>query len=206
MSEYDDSGSTEVSVETDDTTEVNNEVSVTEEDVSEAFNTMESSPDVSKETEPLENDNKNDDKPSFDTLSDKTKEALGTPVEDRTWVQTERADAARHPEYETQKSFTKDNEGNIVEANHGQKGSHRPDGIRTKDDGTYDIREDKDYHNKDSLMQNMANQAADRFEFFGEDTELTFAIAANEFTVEEAAQIQDYVENELGANVDWITK
>lgn len=228
MSEHDDGSSVETGAETAESTEDSVEVTVTDTDEADAYATMESysvsqengtelhnESDVtvpasaetgSKSFEAVMQDEKQAEKNGFDDLNEKTKDALATPAEERTWVQTEQADAARHGDYATQKSFTKDEEGKIVEAAHGEKGSQRPDEIRTKDDGVIDIREVKDYHNKDSLMQNMANQAADRYEFFGEDTELTFAIAANEFTVEEAAQIQDYVENTLGANVDWITK
>lgn len=230
MSEHDDGISVETGAETSENTETSPEVTVTDTDIADAYATMErnsvpresgagihNEPDVAApssvttETDPknfeaVMPDEKQAESPGFDNLDEKTKDALATPVEDRNWVQTERADAARHGDYATQKSFIKDADGNIVEAAHGEKGSQRPDEIRTKDDGTIDIREAKDYHDKDSLMQNMAKQAADRYEFFGADTELTFAIAANEFTVEEATQIQDYVENTLGANVDWITK
>lgn len=144
--------------------------------------------------------------PSYETLTDKQHETLAKPAETRSWHETEVADSIRHSEYATQLSFTKDTNGNIVEAPHGEKGSHRPDGIRVDEQGRIDVREVKDYHNKDALMQNMAEQAADRYAFFGEDTEVTFAIAANDFTVEEASQLQDYVENTLHANIDWINK
>lgn len=145
-------------------------------------------------------------KPGYSELGDQTRQAMDTAVEDRTWSQTERADAARHANYATQLSFTRDEDGNIVPASHGARGTQRPDGIRRTDNGVIDIREDKDYHDVNSLLRNMASQAADRYMLFGADTELTFVVAANEFTAEDADTIRDYVVNVIGASVEWILK
>lgn len=231
MDESNDSGyesGVESGVETDGHSETETSVEVNDADISAAFDTLEteapSNEGASTEVAVVESsagsaiessargfsevmaEAQAQPAPSFETLTDKQHETLAKPAETRSWYETEVADSIRHSEYATQLSFTKDANGNIVEAPHGEKGSHRPDGIRVDDEGHIDVREVKDYHNKDALMQNMAEQAADRYAFFGENTEVTFAIAANDFTVEEAAQLQDYVENTLHANIDWINK
>ena len=231
MGEGSDAGfesSVESTVEADVQSAPDSSVEVTASDVSAAYSTLEGeaiigdNPEGAEKTPDVQESNSAEasvrsfdevmaeaqSKPvtSFESLTEKQIETLTKPAEDRSWSETEVADSIRHPEYATQLSFTKDDAGNIIEAPHGEKGSHRPDGIRVSEDGIIDVREVKDYHSKDALMQNMAEQAADRYAFFGKDTDVTFAIAVNDFTVEEAAQLQDYVENTLHAKIDWINK
>lgn len=143
---------------------------------------------------------------SSGSLSPRQQTALQTPQGDRTWHQTELTDALRHDEYATQLSFARDETGNLVLVPYHTKGSQRPDAIRIDSQGNFDIREVKDYHNMENLMSNMAQQAADRFELFGAGTKLTFVLAANDFTTQEADMLEDFVEDTLHCRIDWITK
>lgn len=144
--------------------------------------------------------------PGYRDLSEADHQALETATEDRSWRQSERADSIRNSGYATQMSFGKDKEGKVVVVPHGSRKSQRPDEIRMDANGRIDIREVKDYHNIHSLMNNMRKQAQDRHALFGEDIDLTFVIAANDFSVEDAMRLQDFVENTLHAHIDWITK
>lgn len=179
---------------------------ISPEEIESAYETIEAPSQEAKEVEEILGSEQKEALASYDTLSDKERVALERPSEDRTWRQTELADAARHGEYDTQRSFIRGQDGKVVEASHGEKDSQRPDGIRIDPSGRIDIREVKDYHNADSLMRNMAEQTADRKELFGKDAEVTFAVAANDFTVEDAERIQDYAENTLHVNIEWLNK
>ena len=140
------------------------------------------------------------------TLSEKDLAVLAIPPKNRSPYQSERADELRHPLYTAQTSFAKNSDGKIIEVPYGTRGSQRPDQSRTNEQGFFDIREIKDYHNVHSLKRNMTKQARERYEFFDEETELTFGVVANTFTIGDADRLQIHVEDTLDAGIEWILK
>ena len=73
------------------------------------------------------------------------------------------------------------------------------------DENGVHLREVKDYHNVSNLKQNIKHQTEDRRGAFGDDVDLTYVVAPN-FTLEEAEELQDYVENKLGVDLEWQLK
>lgn len=131
-------------------------------------------------------------------------QALYTPAQDRTPRQSELADLARNTEYQGQKSFLVNDEGELVETTGRRKGTQIPDGF-LKDEEGFHLREVKDYHDLSNLKQNISAQAAKRKAAFGEDADLTFVVASNDFTVEEAEKLHTFVD-ELGCKLEWMYK
>lgn len=137
--------------------------------------------------------------------TDRVMTALTAEPTDRSWRETEIVDEVRYPEYDRQKSFILDAEtGEVMEAPYGTKGSQRPDGIMFLDDGSADIREDKNYLRCDALIRNIEQQTESRRKMFGENVRLTFVIAPK-FTLEEADRISRRCV-ELGVEIDWQLK
>lgn len=64
-----------------------------------------------EETELPEPEDLLEDRPALRELTDEEREALAIPPAERTWHQTELADLARHGDFETQKSFLRDENG-----------------------------------------------------------------------------------------------
>lgn len=132
-------------------------------------------------------------------------EALGKKPVDRTWRDAERVDAVHNPDFETQKSYGKDDSGTLKEVRHGAKDSQRPDGIKINADGRIEIREVKNYHSFDTLKRNIAKQIKARRELFGEDVDITVVISPN-FVIGDAERLQEYIEDDLGCKIEFPLK
>ena len=138
-------------------------------------------------------------------LSDTEIEQYFTPAGERSWHGHEVADSLRHPEFETQKSYISDGCGGYVECPYGTAGAQRPDMIHFMEDGV-EIREDKVYHDVANLTNNIKQQAADRYELWGDSLkDLTFAVADTGFTIEEAERIYEACDK-AGADVEFVRK
>ena len=128
-----------------------------------------------EETELPEPEDLLEDRPALRELTDEEREALAIPPAERTWHQTELADLARHGDFETQKSFLRDENGDLAETYYGAPGSQRPDGIRFGPEGI-SLREAKDYGDVNNLLRNMEAQTADRLALSGEWAEALDAL------------------------------
>ena len=136
-------------------------------------------------------------------LDEETLAALRLDPLSRSPRQVELVDAARHQEYQAQQSFILDENGDVTECPYGTKGSQRPDLIYVDDSGTH-IREQKIYGSVYGLMTNIAEQASARQQLF-EDVDQTYVIAPT-FTIEEADKLQQYLEEDLGVDIEWQLK
>lgn len=116
-------------------------------------------------------------------LDDYTIEQIEKSPVDRSWRGCEIIDALQHPDYSTQKSFVKDNNG-YREAKYGEKGSQRPDEILISDEGI-DIREVKNWTSANALAKNINKQSSDRYEMFGDDLQDLTYVVSPKFTIEE---------------------
>ena len=146
-------------------------------------------------------------------LTDDTLDALWEEPDNRSYQQTELVDIALHPDYEDQRSIlvdaetgkaVQDESGDFVDCSRNTKGAQRPDGMLVDENGVH-LREVKDYHNVNNLKQNINHQPEDRRGAFGDDVDLTYVVAPN-FTLEDAEELQDYVENKLGIDLEWQLK
>lgn len=157
-----------------------------------------------EETELPEPEDLLEDRPALRELTDEEREALAIPPAERTWHQTELADLARHGDFETQKSFLRDENGDLAETYYGAPGSQRPDGIRF---GPEDIslREAKDYGDVNNLLRNMEAQTADRLALFGSDVDITYSVNGSRLSVGDAERLQEKAE-ELGVSAELILK
>ena len=145
-----------------------------------------------------------EDRPALRELTDEEREALAIPPAERTWHQTELADLARHGDFETQKSFLRDENGDLAETYYGAPGSQRPDGIRFGPEGI-SLWETKDYGDVNSLLRNMEAQTADRLALFGSDVDITYSVNGSRLSVGDAERLQEKAE-ELGVNAELILK
>ena len=157
-----------------------------------------------EETELPEPEDLLEDRPALRELTDEEREALAIPPAERTWHQTELADLARHGDFETQKSFLRDENGDLAETYYGAPGSQRPDGIRFGPEGT-SLREAKDYGDVNNLLRNMEAQTADRLALFGSDVDITYSVNGSRLSVGDAERLQEKAE-ELGVSVELILK
>lgn len=157
-----------------------------------------------EETELPEPEDLLEDRPALRELTDEEREALAIPPAERTWHQTELADLARHGDFETQKSFLRDENGDLAETYYGAPGSQRPDGIRFGPEGI-SLREAKDYGDVNSLLRNMEAQTADRLALFGSDVDITYSVNGSRLSVGDAERLQEKAE-ELGVNAELILK
>ena len=147
-----------------------------------------------EETELPEPEDLLEDRPALRELTD----------EERAWHQTELADLARHGDFETQKSFLRDENGDLAETYYGAPGSQRPDGIRFGPEGI-SLREAKDYGDVNNLLRNMEAQTADRLALFGSDVDITYSVNGSRLSVGDAERLQEKAE-ELGVSVELILK
>lgn len=145
-----------------------------------------------------------EDCPALRELTDEEREALAIPPAERTWHQTELADLARHGDFETQKSFLRDENGDLAETYYGAPGSQRPDGIRFGPEGI-SLWETKDYGDVNNLLRNMEAQTADRLALFGSDVDITYSVNGSRLSVGDAERLQEKAE-ELGVNAELILK
>ena len=145
-----------------------------------------------------------EDRPALRELTDEEREALAIPPAERTWHQTELADLARHGDFETQKSFLRDENGDLAETYYGAPGSQRPDGIRFGPEGI-SLWETKDYGDVNNLLRNMEAQTADRLALFGSDVDITYSVNGSRLSVGDAERLQEKAE-ELGVNAELILK
>lgn len=157
-----------------------------------------------EETELPEPEDLLEDRPALRELTDEEREALAIPPAERTWHQTELADLARHGDFETQKSFLRDENGGLAETYYGAPGSQRPDGIRFGPEGI-SLREAKDYGDVNNLLRNMEAQTADRLALFGSDVDITYSVNGSRLSVGDAERLQEKAE-ELGVNAELILK
>ena len=157
-----------------------------------------------EETELPEPEDLLEDRPALRELTDEEREALAIPPAERTWHQTELADLARHGDFETQKSFLRDENGDLAETYYGAPGSQRPDGIRFGPEGI-SLREAKDYGDVNSLLRNMEAQTADRLALFGSDVDITYSVNGSRLSVGDAERLQEKAE-ELGVSAELILK
>lgn len=157
-----------------------------------------------EETELPEPEDLLEDRPALRELTDEEREALAIPPAERTWHQTELADLARHGDFETQKSFLRDENGDLAETYYGAPGSQRPDGIRFGPEGI-SLRETKDYGDVNNLLRNMEAQTADRLALFGSDVDITYSVNGSRLSVGDAERLQEKAE-ELGVNAELILK
>lgn len=157
-----------------------------------------------EETELPEPEDLLEDRPALRELTDEEREALAIPPAERTWHQTELADLARHGDFETQKSFLRDENGDLAETYYGAPGSQRPDGIRFGPEGT-SLREAKDYGDVNNLLRNMEAQTADRLALFGSDVDITYSVNGSRLSVGDAERLQEKAE-ELGVSAELILK
>lgn len=157
-----------------------------------------------EETELPEPEDLLEDRPALRELTDEEREALAIPPAERTWHQTELADLARHGDFETQKSFLRDENGDLAETYYGAPGSQRPDGIRFGPEGI-SLREAKDYGDVNNLLRNMEAQTADRLALFGSDVDITYSVNGSRLSVGDAERLQEKAE-ELGVNAELILK
>lgn len=157
-----------------------------------------------EETELPEPEDLLEDRPALRELTDEEREALAIPPAERTWHQTELADLARHGYFETQRSFLRDENGDLAETYYGAPGSQRPDGIRFGPEGI-SLREAKDYGDVNNLLRNMEAQTADRLALFGSDVDITYSVNGSRLSVGDAERLQEKAE-ELGVNAELILK
>ena len=157
-----------------------------------------------EETELPEPEDLLEDRPALRELTDEEREALAIPPAERTWHQTELADLARHGDFETQRSFLRDENGDLAETYYGAPGSQRPDGIRFGPEGI-SLREAKDYGDVNNLLRNMEAQTADRLALFGSDVDITYSVNGSRLSVGDAERLQEKAE-ELGVNAELILK
>ena len=157
-----------------------------------------------EETELPEPEDLLEDRPALRELTDEEREALAIPPAERTWHQTELADLARHGDFETQKSFLRDENGDLAETYYGAPGSQRPDGIRFGPEGI-SLREAKDYGDVNNLLRNMEAQTADRLALFGSDVDITYSVNGSRLSVGDAERLQEKAE-ELGDSAEMILK
>lgn len=157
-----------------------------------------------EETELPEPEDLLEDCPALRELTDEEREALAIPPAERTWHQTELADLARHGDFETQKSFLRDENGDLAETYYGAPGSQRPDGIRFGPEGI-SLWETKDYGDVNNLLRNMEAQTADRLALFGSDVDITYSVNGSRLSVGDAERLQEKAE-ELGVNAELILK
>ena len=157
-----------------------------------------------EETELPEPEDLLEDRPALRELTDEEREALAIPPAERTWHQTELADLARHGDFETQKSFLRDEHGDLAETYYGAPGSQRPDGIRFGPEGI-SLWETKDYGDVNNLLRNMEAQTADRLALFGSDVDITYSVNGSRLSVGDAERLQEKAE-ELGVNAELILK
>ena len=157
-----------------------------------------------EETELPEPEDLLEDRPALRELTDEEREALAIPPAERTWHQTELADLARHGDFETQKSFLRDENGDLAETYYGAPGSQRPDGIRFGPEGI-SLREAKDYGDVNNLLWNMEAQTADRLALFGSDVDITYSVNGSRLSVGDAERLQEKAE-ELGVSAELILK
>ena len=132
-----------------------------------------------EETELPEPEDLLEDRPALRELTDEEREALAIPPAERTWHQTELADLARHGDFETQKSFLRDENGDLAEA--------------------------KDYGDVNNLLRNMEAQTADRLALFGSDVDITYSVNGSRLSVGDAERLQEKAE-ELGVSAELILK
>ena len=157
-----------------------------------------------EETELPEPEDLLEDRPALRELTDEEREALAIPPAERTWHQTELADLARHGDFETQKSFLRDENGDLAETYYGAPGSQRPDGIRFGPEGI-SLWETKDYGDVNNLLRNMEAQTADRLALFGSDVDITYSVNGSRLSVGDAERLQEKAE-ELGVSAELILK
>ena len=157
-----------------------------------------------EETELPEPEDLLEDRPALRELTDEEREALAIPPAERTWHQTELADLARHGDFETQRSFLRDENGDLAETYYGAPGSQRPDGIRFGPEGI-SLWETKDYGDVNILLRNMEAQTADRLALFGSDVDITYSVNGSRLSVGDAERLQEKAE-ELGVNAELILK
>lgn len=157
-----------------------------------------------EETELPEPEDLLEDRPAPRELTDEEREALAIPPAERTWHQTELADLARHGDFETQRSFLRDENGDLAETYYGAPGSQRPDGIRFGPEGI-SLWETKDYGDVNNLLRNMEAQTADRLALFGSDVDITYSVNGSRLSVGDAERLQEKAE-ELGVNAELILK
>ena len=157
-----------------------------------------------EETELPEPEDLLEDRPALRELTDEEREALAIPPAERTWHQTELADLARHGDFETQKSFLRDEHGDLAETYYGAPGSQRPDGISFGPEGI-SLWETKDYGDVNNLLRNMEAQTADRLALFGSDGDITYSVNGSRLSVGDAERLQEKAE-ELGVNAELILK
>lgn len=157
-----------------------------------------------EETELPEPEDLLEDRPALRELTDEEREALAIPPAERTWHQTELADLARHGDFETQRSFLRDENGDLAETYYGAPGSQRPDGIRFGPEGI-SLWEAKDYGDVNNLLRNMEAQTADRLALFGSDVDITYSVNGSRLSVGDAERLQEKAE-ELGVNAELILK
>ena len=157
-----------------------------------------------EETERPEPEDLLEDRPAPRELTDEEREALAIPPAERTWHQTELADLARHGDFETQRSFLRDENGDLAETYYGAPGSQRPDGIRFGPEGI-SLWETKDYGDVNNLLRNMEAQTADRLALFGSDVDITYSVNGSRLSVGDAERLQEKAE-ELGVNAELILK
>lgn len=157
-----------------------------------------------EETELPEPEDLLEDRPALRELTDEEREALAIPPAERTWHQTELADLARHGDFETQRSFLRDENGDLAETYYGAPGSQRPDGIRFGPEGI-SLWETKDYRDVNNLLRNMEAQTADRLALFGSDVDITYSVNGSRLSVGDAERLQEKAE-ELGVNAELILK
>ena len=157
-----------------------------------------------EETELPEPEDLLEDRPALRELTDEEREALAIPPAERTWHQTELADLARHGDFETQRSFLRDENGDLAETYYGAPGSQRPDGIRFGPEGI-SLWETKDYGDVNNLLRNMEVQTADRLALFGSDVDITYSVNGSRLSVGDAERLQEKAE-ELGVNAELILK
>ena len=157
-----------------------------------------------EETELPEPEDLLEDRPALRELTDEEREALAIPPAERTWHQTELADLARHGDFETQRSFLRDENGDLAETYYGAPGSQRPDGIRFGPEGI-SLWETKDYGDVNNLLRNMEAQTADRLALFGSDVDITYSVNGSRLSVRDAERLQEKAE-ELGVNAELILK
>ena len=147
-------------------------------------------------------------------LDERTLEALYKDTDQRSYRESELVDLALHPDFVGQRSIlvdretgkaVKDENGEFVTCARNHKGSKTPDGIKQDVMGVH-IREVKNYSSLNNLKQNIRKQAEDRWDVFGRDIDLLFVVAPNRFTVADANELQRFVEEELGARLEWQRK
>lgn len=157
-----------------------------------------------EETELPEPEDLLEDRPALRELTDEEREALAIPPAERTWHQTELADLARHGDFETQRSFLRNENGDLAETYYGAPGSQRPDGIRFGPEGI-SLWETKDYGDVNNLLRNMEAQTADRLALFGSDVDITYSVNGSRLSVGDAERLQEKAE-ELGVSAELILK